>query len=224
MNKKWYIIFLFILAISIGIYAFIKGNQNNNLINYKEEKIEVFNEYKNKVKVYFPNTKYSLLNRKIKVKIESLLRDFNSHLNDVIPNQYFSLDVNYDTYNYDNIISFVFNIESFYGGAHPDHEIWTISYDTKNNKVITIDSLLKKYPNILNKLSDNAYNLLKNNPKLMESSYSKDMLIDGTKPLKENFSNFAFTDKGLIIFFQRYQIAPYSMGDFHVIIPYDNIF
>ena len=224
MNKKWYIIFLFILAISIGIYAFIKGNQNNTLINYKEEKIEVFNEYKNKVKVYFPNTKYSLLNRKIKVKIERLLRDFNSHLNDVIPNQYFSLDVNYDTYNYYNIISFVFNIESFYGGAHPDHEIWTISYDTKNNKVITIDSLLKKYPNILNKLSNNAYNLLKNNPKLMESSYSKDMLIDGTKPLKENFNSFAFTDKGLIIFFQRYQIAPYSMGDFHVIIPYDNIF
>ncbi len=224
MNKKWYIILLFILTISIGIYAFIKDETNDNLINYKEEKIEVFNEYKNKVKVYFPNTKYSLLNRKIKGKIERLLRDFNSHLNDVIPNQYFSLDVNYDTYNYNNIISFVFNIESFYGGAHPDHEIWTISYDTKNNKVITIDSLLKKYPNILNKLSDNAYNLLKNNPKLMESSYSKDMLIDGTKPLKENFNSFAFTDKGLIIFFQRYQIAPYSMGDFHVIIPYDNIF
>ena len=48
------------------------------------------------------------------------------------------------------------------------------------------------------------------------------MILDGTLPKKENFSNFAFTDNGLLVFFNRYQIAPYSYGSFNIIIPYSD--
>ena len=49
------------------------------------------------------------------------------------------------------------------------------------------------------------------------------MILDGTLPKKENFSNFAFTDKGLLVFFNRYQIAPYSFGSFNITIPYSDL-
>lgn len=49
------------------------------------------------------------------------------------------------------------------------------------------------------------------------------MFFEGTRPKKENFINFAFTKDGILLFYPYYQIAPYSEGEFNVIIPYDNI-
>lgn len=50
------------------------------------------------------------------------------------------------------------------------------------------------------------------------------MLYEGTKPIKENFNNFIFSKNGLIIYFPQYQIAPYSQGEFNVIVPYNLLF
>ena len=49
------------------------------------------------------------------------------------------------------------------------------------------------------------------------------MLLEGTSPKEENFKNFAFSKDGLILFFEQYQVAPYSEGSFRVVIPYDKI-
>lgn len=49
------------------------------------------------------------------------------------------------------------------------------------------------------------------------------MIEDGTKPINNNFKNFAFSEDGLIIFFEQYQVAPYSFGNFEVIIPYSKL-
>ena len=59
--------------------------------------------------------------------------------------------------------------------------------------------------------------ILKKDPKI--TGYS--MMINGTEPKKNNFNDFCFTDKGLIIFFNRYQVAPYSSGSFVITVPYN---
>ena len=37
---------------------------------------------------------------------------------------------------------------------------------------------------------------------------------------ESNFNTFALTNDGLLIFFGRYQVAPYYKGEFEVLIPY----
>ena len=49
------------------------------------------------------------------------------------------------------------------------------------------------------------------------------MLKDGTKPLATSFGNFAFSKNGMIIFFNRYQVAPYVAGTFKVNISYEQL-
>ena len=45
------------------------------------------------------------------------------------------------------------------------------------------------------------------------------MLLEGTIPIINNFKNFVFSDN-IIIFFEEYQIAPYSSGIISLDIPY----
>ena len=123
---------------------------------------------------------------------------------------------------YKDYISLVFYSELFLGGAHPNHYIDTIIYNTKNNSFTNINDLIKIDKNILNKLSDISRGELAKN-KVLSSSDVKDMLMDGTSPKTDNFKRFALTDEGIIIFFERYQIAPYYFGDYNILIPYSKL-
>ena len=45
------------------------------------------------------------------------------------------------------------------------------------------------------------------------------MLKDGTAPTIDNFKNIVFSNNGLIIYFERYQIAPYYFGEIALTYP-----
>ena len=47
-----------------------------------------------------------------------------------------------------------------------------------------------------------------------------DMMLEGTTGAKENYQRFNLSNDGLIIYFERYQIAPYYYGDYSITIPY----
>ena len=59
----------------------------------------------------------------------------------------------YEKYEYSNYLSFIFRIEDFTGGAHPNHRIKTIVYNKETNKLENIDNLIKKNKNFLNTIS-----------------------------------------------------------------------
>ena len=48
-------------------------------------------------------------------------------------------------------------------------------------------------------------------------------MLDGTTPNKKNFTKLIFSNKGLILYFERYQIAPYYLGEYNITIPYNNL-
>ena len=149
------------------------------------------------------------------------LKEFKSSLK-YIPeqkNQYYSLIILYENYEYKNYISYIFRIENFMGGAHPSHRIYTVVYNKDTNKIITIDDLIKENTNTLEIFKEESRNILKNNKRIRIAS----MLYEGTTSKKENFNNFVFSEYGIILFFPQYQVAPYSEGEFNVLIPYDKI-
>lgn len=215
MKIKYLIIFILIINIVFYIYIInVKAISNNE---YKIE--EKTNNYK--ITVYYPKTDYSKLNNVINDKIYGYIKEFKEDVNssDYPINQYYSLIILYDSYEYDNYISYIFRIEDYTGGAHPNHRIYTVVYDIKNNEIITIDDLINKNQNILNIFSENSREILKNNNRITSST----MLYEGTKPKTENFHNFVFSKDGIILFFQHYQVAPYSQGEFNVVINYKKI-
>ena len=171
------------------------------------------NQYE--INIDFNNTKYKLLNEKINRKLDSIIKDFKKYIPDI--NQTYTLEITHEYYEYKDYLSYVFFIESYTGGAHPNHKIWTITYDKNSNSIIDIDYLICKEPNILNIFSRSSRNKLFYNKNIVDTN----MMLEGTKPSIDNFSNFAFSKDGIILFFEYYQIAPYSSGEFKVTIPYN---
>lgn len=191
-----------------------------------EKKInEISNKYKYKIKAYYPYTSYNVLNKNIEEKINSIVKEFKKGSRNHIENQYYTLDINYDKYEYKNYISYVFHISNYLGGAHPDNKIWTIIYDKDNNRIIDINTLIMKNSGILSLLSKESKKELLNDSRFKNSNdkFVEDMMSDGTRPKAKSFKNFAFTDKGLLLFFEPYQVAPYSYGEFEITIPYKNL-
>ena len=216
--KKYYYIVLILILIILLISMFFK-NKDTNIIRASNESNSLHNY---EINIDYPKTTYIKLNNLIKEKIDTYINTFKNDIKNIYvqQDQYYTLNITYDSYVYKQYISYAFYIEYYTGGAHPNHEIWTIIYDTNSNQVITIDDLIKKDKNILKILSNISRNELIKNKNIVDIN----MLMTGTKPINENFSRFVFSDKGLIIFFERYQVAPYSSGNFNVIVPYNKIY
>ena len=228
MNKKSIIILVLIL---LNIFFIIKNicliskNSINIDYNIEEKKIGNISDQENcKINVYYPISDYPKLNDEIIKSINNYMSSFKKSISEAneLPNQYFSLYILYNKYETEDYLSYVFRVSMFLGGAHPNNTIFTINYDKNNNKIINIDSLIKKNDNILNIMSSESRENLFKNP-LFKDKLIYDMMLEGTDSIKENFKNFVFSKDGLIIFFEQYQVAPYSYGEFNVTIPYNKI-
>ena len=226
MKRKILLICLSFILISILVFTSKKDDtifcmKYASTTNNNEKKIDISNEHQYKILVYYPETNYDLLNKEITKNIDAYINEFKNDIKgvDVQLNQFYTLNIFYNSYSYKDYISYVFHIEYYTGGAHPNHDIWTITYDKSKNKIIDINDLIKTNPNILNTLSSISRKELLYNKNIVNTN----MMIEGTTPTIENFSNFVFSKDGLIIFFEYYQVAPYSSGEFQVKIPYDKL-
>lgn len=239
---KKYLVVAVIIVLCISTFILIRDNLklrnsindaanviaiNNNETTLEKKIVKRSDNPRYKLNIYYPYTSYELLNKtieeKIKTEINLLLDAIKEY--GVRPNQYYSLFINYDKYSYKNFLSYVFYISSYTGGAHPNNTIWTISYDIDTNEIIDINDLIKKDPTILDTLSSYSKSALKKDKRFNDTSSDiKEMIDEGTKPNVDNFKNFAFSNDGLIIFFEQYQVAPYSFGNFEVVIPYSKLY
>ena len=189
--------------------------------NNQEKKLEYTSKKQYKIKAYYPDIKYPLLDKVITDKINKYIDEFKDNVIDipVKQNQYYTFYLLYDMYSYQNFISYVFSIETYTGGAHPNHDIFTVTYDKSTDKIVTIADLVETNPNFLNTASNTAREELINNPGIVDIN----MLNSGTTAEIDNFSRFAFSSDGIVFFFTQYQIAPYSSGTFEITVPYSKI-
>lgn len=170
----------------------------------------------------YPRTEFPVFNKEIKNYVNPLLDEFMEYGEAPIqPDFPYTLDMYYEKYQEKDDITYVFFTSFYLGGAHPNNTIKTITYNKKEDKIITIDTLIEEYPNLLEILSEESRNILKKYPNFKNLNQSmNEMLLEGTKTDRNNFRNFAFSKDGLIIFFEQYQIAPYSEGSFRITVPY----
>lgn len=218
---KKIIFILIILTIFVNIYLiFRKSNDlstvyvnNNGNFNEKTDNYDI--------KINYPLTGYKKLNEEITKIVNNYMKDFKNNLpnKDIQVAMKYTLIIDFKDFYYNDYVSFVFYIEYFTGGAHPNHEIVTINYDKRTNSFIKIENLLEKNKDILDIFSKISRINLINNPKITVTS----MMYEGTKPIKDNFKNFVFTKDGILLLFNYYQVATYSQGEFQIIVPYSYI-
>ncbi len=119
-------------------------------------------------------------------------------------------------------LSFAINIYYFTGGAHGNEEIHAFNYDMARKKEININDFLGYSQEALKAISKiSAQDVLSQLQSMgwKKVDSIKEMVNQGTSPVLENFRNFNFNSYSLIIYFQRYQVAPGAAGSLTVRIP-----
>ncbi len=172
---------------------------------------------KNDLRITYPRSNFKVLNNEILKYINTNIEEFMNDTQESVQNFPYSLYIYYDEYETNAYVSYVFYNSMFTGGAHPNNTIYTINYDKTRHKIIDINDLVRDNPNLLNIFSYQS-RLQLGNKKEFNDPNIKEMLLEGTMPVKENFRNFVFTSDGIVLYFEQYQVAPYSMGAFKVLI------
>ena len=118
-------------------------------------------------------------------------------------------------------ISLLIKIYYFSGGAHGNEEIYAFNYDIVKKKKIGIEDFFDYPEEALKKISkisaqDITSQLQSREWKIDDNL--KEMLNQGTAPVFDNFKNFNFDSHNLIIYFQKYQVAPGAVGSLTVTI------
>ena len=116
-------------------------------------------------------------------------------------------------------LSLVIKIYYFSGGAHGNEEIHAFNYDMLQKKKIHIEDFFDSPQEALKKISEiSAQDIVSQlqSGGWREDDSLKEMVTQGTAPVFENFQNFNFNSHSLIIYFQRYQVAPGAAGSLTV--------
>ena len=136
------------------------------------------------------------------------------------PREY-DLNIGYDKGQIDgDVVSVIFNIYNFEGGAHGASYFIPLSYDIKNKTEIKLADLFPGQSDYLQKISAFCIiDLTKQITKALGNTEGT-WLADGAGPKPENFQFFLINpDNTITFYFPQYQVAFYAAGDFKVIYP-----
>jgi len=118
-------------------------------------------------------------------------------------------------------LSLVVKIYYFTGGAHGNEEIYAFNYDIVKKKKIAIEDFFVSPEAALKKISQISAQDITGQLQSREWKIDdnlKEMLNQGTAPVFDNFKNFNFDSHNLILYFQKYQVAPGAVGSLTVTI------
>lgn len=123
----------------------------------------------------------------------------------------FTLYADYDLiFASSNIVSIVWTIVAYAGGAHEIINIRTFCYDMSSGRKLELSDFFKNKSSALSFLSAYSYQQIKQKNDL-DVSYDS-WIKSGTVPDWGNFSAFAITNENLIIYFEPYQATPWVVG------------
>jgi len=233
MNLKKIIIFIIILiGLAIACAVLLYSNKPTLVIVQDKQITDSTKPFV--IKISYPYISgLDDFNQKEKAIVDKEISDFktNSLANDeavkkVDPADYakypreYELDIGYDKGEIDNnIISIVFNVYNFEGGAHGASYFVPLNYNVKTKSEINLADLFPNQPDYLQKVSDYCTaDLTKQLTKAL-GSLDGTYLQDGAGPKAENFQFFLINKNNLVFYFPQYQVAYGAAGDFKVTMP-----
>lgn len=161
-----------------------------------------------------------------KVKVMAEVAKFRSSLDELLEMQkqlveerrtgnYFEVGYRVAFANKD-FVSISFGIDQYSGGAHPNSSSFSLNFDLKNGRELSIADLFLENSNYLRLISKYSINDLE---KQIESP-GDDWIRRGAGPKIENFESWTLSDDSIVLAFDAYQVASYVDGPQTVSIPY----
>ncbi len=116
----------------------------------------------------------------------------------------------YDIIETDNFVSINEYVSLYTGGAHPTNAMSSKIYDLDTEKEVTLDDISKK---LFNKTSEEIIEQAKKLFIEKIDSEPESFFEDSKETLDTiNKYNFYLTEKGIVFYFNQYEIAPYAAG------------
>ena len=117
------------------------------------------------------------------------------------------------------MVSTLFGIYKYEGGAHGINYFAALNYDVQNKKKLTLADVFKGNSNYLQEVSDFTKQELEKQMQEKLGSLEGTWVQDGAGPQAENFSAFLVNKDNITFYFAPYQVAPYAAGNFEVVMP-----
>jgi len=129
----------------------------------------------------------------------------------------YSVNLNYESHAHsDNIVSLVYTVAYYTGGAHPNANYETFTFDLEAGRRLTFDDLFPPANQPLDVISPIAQAQLTE----QQGEYADaEWIALGAGPDPVNFEDFALTEDSVIFYFEPYQVAAYAYGPSQVEIP-----
>jgi hypothetical protein len=118
-----------------------------------------------------------------------------------------------------DIISIVFNVYNFEGGAHGASYFVPLNYNQKTKQIIKLADLFPNDKNYLQKISDFCIKDLTKQITAKLGSTDGTWIADGASPTADNYQFFLINKNNIVFYFPQYQIAYGAAGDFKVTMP-----
>lgn len=135
-----------------------------------------------------------------------------------------TLNISYKVSQYqDKTISVRFYIYTFTGGAHGSEDPNFRTYSLKTEKRLSYNDIFKSDYQYLTTLWRNAEPQVVAAYKAREltmDKYELDWIREGASPKADNYRNFYLDNRGVVIYFGQYQVAPYAYGTLEVPVKY----
>ncbi|MGQ3888820.1 DUF3298 and DUF4163 domain-containing protein [Legionella sp. CNM-1927-20] len=129
-----------------------------------------------------------------------------------------SLYIDYKiVYQNPRVVSLLFNISTYSrGAAHPNNSVKTFNFI--DGKEISLQDIFKPNSKYLEEIANYCRSQLLKNKDLDEK-----WITEGTQAINKNYRNWNFSEKGLAIVFDTYQVAAYVYGPQTIIIPLSSL-
>lgn len=193
-------------------------------IPHQNNVVKISNENQPSVSVAYPTFGKRHIDKDIRFFIENQVANFLQIANENLKAEEdpkaaarFEMDGNYSlSQPNENIVSVVFRIGSYSGGAHGNYISAVLNFDLQTDRQLYFQDLFEKPMEAVKILSKFCSAALK--IKLGENA-DKDMITDGTLPTLGNFSEIQLLPEKLIVHFQPYQVGPWSEGAPEIEVP-----
>lgn len=168
----------------------------------------------------FYRQKAAMLNRHIRTDLyNAAVADYkNSIANDFPVHIYEAIQTFNITYNEDCLLSLYMEYYEYTGGAHGSTERTSQTWNMNNGRILPLDAFFRKNFNYTDHL------------KKIINRQIEEQIANGTGAYFDNYrelvdkafnpENYYLTPEALAIYFQQYDIAPYSSGIPTFMIPY----
>jgi hypothetical protein len=133
------------------------------------------------------------------------------------PSPGYSLNLTYERYQHSEaVVSLVYTVAYYSGGAHPNSNYETFTFDLDAGQRLTFDDVFPAANHPLDVISPLAIAQLTE----QQGEYADaEWIAQGAGPDAANFQDFALTEDSVIFFFEPYQVAAYAYGPSQVEIP-----